>query len=286
MLVLSIGLAGCGALRIAYGQAAPLSYWWLDRYVDFDGRQSPQVRQALDDWYGWQHRQLLPRVLPWMDALAAQAEQADIPPEQICRWWDQVTQWRDEAFVRALPSVVEVTASLRPEQIDRIAARQARVLDEARADFLQPDPEERLEASVDRTVDRLKLLYGPLGPGQRTQVSEWLRTQSPFDAQRWIERREQRQQALLAWIHEARAGRNPEETRRSLQRWWTRAVKPASEEERVYEQALETDNCRFAARFHAGASAAQRRHLKERITGWRADLAAFLPAATAVVAAP
>ena len=36
-------VAGCSALRIGYSTAPDLVYWWLDRYVDFNGHQTVRV---------------------------------------------------------------------------------------------------------------------------------------------------------------------------------------------------------------------------------------------------
>ena len=49
MLLLSVCvlLAACSTLRIGYSQADTLAYWWLDRYLDFNAAQTPQVRQTL-----------------------------------------------------------------------------------------------------------------------------------------------------------------------------------------------------------------------------------------------
>lgn len=282
-LALVLALAGCGALRLVYGQAAALSYWWLDRYVDFDGRQSPRVHQALDEWLDWQHRELLPRVLPWLDTLIVQAASPDIPAAQICERWTQITRWRDEAFAQAAPAIANLAMSLSAAQVDHVRQRQRAVLDEAREEFLQPDPEDRLAASVDRTVDRLKMLYGPITQRQRQQVRDWLQGSSPFKPERWIAQREERQTRLTAWMDDVRL-RPPGdvgEAGRSLMAWWRDAV--SSPAERADDLALEADNCQFASSFHAGTQAAQRQHLQDRLSAWRADLAAFAPAPPAPV---
>ena len=44
---LLVSLGGCSALRIGYGTAPDLVYWWVDRYVDFNGAQTPKVREAI-----------------------------------------------------------------------------------------------------------------------------------------------------------------------------------------------------------------------------------------------
>ncbi|MBC8057759.1 MAG: hypothetical protein H7Y61_14390, partial [Rhizobiales bacterium] len=40
-------LGGCSALRIGYGTAPDVVYWWLDGYIDFNDTQTPRVREAI-----------------------------------------------------------------------------------------------------------------------------------------------------------------------------------------------------------------------------------------------
>ena len=46
-LLLASALAACSSVRLAYNNLPTLSYWWLDGYVDFDGAQTPRVREDL-----------------------------------------------------------------------------------------------------------------------------------------------------------------------------------------------------------------------------------------------
>ena len=62
----------------------------------------------------------------------------------------------------------------------------------------------------------------------------------------------------------------------ALARWWSSAVHPRSAEYLAYVSALELDNCRFAAEFHRGSSAAQKRHLRDRLAAWSEDLMPFV----------
>jgi dihydrodipicolinate synthase/N-acetylneuraminate lyase len=40
-------LGACSAVKLAYNNLPELSYWWLDAYLDFDGTQTPKVRDEL-----------------------------------------------------------------------------------------------------------------------------------------------------------------------------------------------------------------------------------------------
>ena len=46
-LVLGAALVGCSAVKLAYNNLPEFGYWWLDSYVDFNGAQSPRVKEQL-----------------------------------------------------------------------------------------------------------------------------------------------------------------------------------------------------------------------------------------------
>ena len=88
---LCVALGACSALRIGYSQAPDLSYWWLDRYVDFNSAQTPRVRDALQQWFAWHRRSQLPDYAALL--ARAQAElAADTTPARVCEWQGEVVK--------------------------------------------------------------------------------------------------------------------------------------------------------------------------------------------------
>jgi len=61
-LALSLGLAGCSALKLGYATMPELLYWWLDGYADFNDDQEPLVRGELARLHEWHRREELPRI--------------------------------------------------------------------------------------------------------------------------------------------------------------------------------------------------------------------------------
>ena len=49
VLLAAAVLAACSAVKLAYNNLPELSYWWLDGYLDFDGAQTPRVRDELTE---------------------------------------------------------------------------------------------------------------------------------------------------------------------------------------------------------------------------------------------
>lgn len=266
---------GCSTLRLAYGQAPNLAQWWADRYVDFTPAQDTQVRRAIDQWFDWQRAQQLPRIVRTLAQARAQA-QLNPGATLICSWVDVAQAWRDEAFEKGVPEMARLALSLGPTQIEHIEQRQQKVNDDFRDDFLQPDPGTRHRAAVDRTLERVELLYGPLDARQQAALSEWVR-QSPFDPQRWLAERQRRQQDLLGTLRQIQKNADPARAESLLWAWWQRVVSSPDEAYRRYNDALIDYNCQFAAQFHLLMSPRQRDHAADRLQVWQDDLTRFIP---------
>src|SRR5680860_853887 len=89
MIVLLVSFSGCSMVRLSYDQGPRLVWWWLDGYVDFSREQKPQVKQVIQQWFGW-HRSA--QLSEYADLLSAVRSQFNDPltPEQVCRWSDEL----------------------------------------------------------------------------------------------------------------------------------------------------------------------------------------------------
>ncbi len=188
-------LAGCSAVRLAYGNGAQLSWWWLDGYVDFSAVEEPEVKQDLDEFFAWHRNTQLPGWVP----LLVQAE-TDVTepatPAQVCRWQARLRDALEPSLEQALALAADLVPGLAEPQFRSIDKRFAKVMTEMREDYLQRDPAERRAASVRRTVERVERLYGSLGTAQK-QVIEAGIAASPFDPEAWVAERRRRQRDTL-----------------------------------------------------------------------------------------
>jgi hypothetical protein len=269
-------LGGCSALRFGYNQAADLAYWWVDGYVDLNDGQSVLVRDSLARWLAW-HRNT--QLADYAQLLArSQAEVvADTTPARVCEWWALLNARLETGLERAVPMAAELMLGISARQVQHMERRYAKANDEFRDDFLQPDPEKRRKASVDRAVERAELLYGRLDDSQREQVSRSI-AQSPFDPELWFSERKRRQQDALQILRRLGAdgaNRDPALAQASLRAYIERWTSSPREEYRRYSDALTTFNCAFAANLHNTTSAAQRSVAAQKLKGWEGDLRAL-----------
>jgi len=271
-----VGLTGCSALRIGYGQAPDLIYWWLDRYVDFDGDQTPKVRDAIAQWFDWHRRTQLPE---YADQLVrAQKEVlADTTPLRVCDWQREVVKRAHIAYDRAEPAAAEIVLTISPERIAPLEKRCAKNNEEFRDEYLQADPAKRAKKNLDRTLDRAEMLYGRLDDAQRSRIGEQL-ARSPFDPEVWLAERQQRQQDALRLLRSmgADGAMSREQAASALRGYIGRIERSPRDAYRRYAERLTEFNCTLAANLHNGTTAAQRRAAARKLASWEGDLRAIV----------
>ncbi|TCP05548.1 DUF6279 family lipoprotein [Rubrivivax gelatinosus] len=284
IIAVALVLAGCSTLRLGYDNGPRLAWWWLDGYVDFDSRQAPAVHAAIARWFAWHRANELPRYAALLQEAGAALPQATTP-EAVCRWTDRLRETPAAAVDRALREAVPLVAGLGEPQLRHLEQRYAKRLDEMREEYLQPDPAERRNASVERGVERFEELYGRLDAAQRRVVADGV-ADSPWDPQTWIAERDRRQREVVQTLRRLVAERaDADTTLAALRTLASRSERSADPAYREFQARLDAYNCGFAARVHNATTPAQREHARDRLAGWEGDLRALAAAAAAPVAA-
>jgi hypothetical protein len=274
ILALLPWLVGCSALRLGYGQGPTLAYWWLDGYADFSPEQAPRVKAALADWFSWHRASELPDYAQALAALQAQAVD-NVTAAQVCAVYAAWQRRAERAFDQAVPAIAELIVTLSPAQVAHLERQQARKLDDQRGEYLQADPAERRKAAFERTLERAESVYGTLAEAQRRQLAADL-AGSPFDAERWLAERRQRQvdsvRLLRQWLAERADAAAVQAGLRHLALEATRSPRA---DYRALAQQLNDANCALVARLHNGTTAAQRQRAVAKLRGWEEDLRAL-----------
>jgi hypothetical protein len=260
-------LSGCSALRFGYTQAPELVYWWLDGYVDVDETQSPQVRDAVRDWFRWHRQSQLPDYAQWLARLSPQLSER-ITPAQVCRLQDEVAARMGTAFDRAVPAMAEFARTLSPEQIAHLQRKHAKNNADYRRNYLQEGADERRAGALKRIVERAETLYGPLDDAQRERIGQLLDA-SPFDPQAWFAERRLRQQEVVQLVRRVQGeGTSPAEAQAAIRQAYANTFRSPREPYRQYQQRLAQYNCSFAAEVHNLTTPEQRRRAIAKLKGW------------------
>ncbi len=268
-------VVACSAVRLSYNQAPMLAYWWLDGYADFNAEQSPGVKTALDDWFGWHRASQLPdyaQALATMGAMAADK----VTPAQVCSTIGAWQQRGLRAYERAVPAMTDLVRSLTPEQIRHIERQYLRKHKEAVADFLQAEPAERQKANYERALDRAESLYGKFNDSQRRRLAADLLV-SPFNPERWLNERSLRNGDTVRNLRQWQADASDSATvQAGLRRFGQDAVQSPRADFRSYASTLLLSNCSMLAGVHNITTPEQRQHAAGKLKGWEDDLRALI----------
>lgn len=274
LLVLASLLSGCGAVRFAYGQGPDLAYWWLDGYADFNDEQTPRARDALSEWFRWHRATQLPDYVQFLTRLQGHATEPITAP-QVCGLYAQAWSRLDPMIDRALPAAVETVQSLTLAQIAHIERKYAKVNADFRSDYLQPDPAERLEESIERAVSRAEMLYGSLDDTQLAHLKRAIAA-SPFDPQLWLQERMLRQQDVVRTLRRLVTERAPaDQTLAALRVLVVHAQRSPREVYLKYQARLHEYNCKLAAELHNSTSREQRLAAVKKLKSWEEDARAL-----------
>jgi len=264
-------LAGCSALRLGYNQADKLTYYWVDGYADFDETQAKKVREAIGAWFAWNRRTQLNDYAELLTRIETDTR-GETTPERACAWWAQIRARIDRGVDQAVPAIADLATTLKPEQFERIAQRQAKSQKEFRDDFMQPDPAKRLAEAVKRAVGRYEMLYGELTPLQKERL-ELLVSESPFQPALSFDEMKRRQREALQLLKQLAAGTTTGEAAQAQVRGWLKRVDPPpSEPYRQHSERIIQHNCRVFAAVHNSTTPEQRQVASRKLRGWAEDL--------------
>ena len=253
-------VSACSMLAIGYHSAPTFIYWRLDQALDFDSGQAGDVRARLDRLHAWHRRNEFPEYARFLGEVQARIA-GPVTAEDV-RWLhDEVRRRYTRILGFAEADAVDVVLRLRPEQIDALDRRFARM----RADFMRQRVDVTAErAREDTYTHALKTLerwYGEFDPGTRTRLRR-LADAIPIETRLELEDLRRRQGALLAFLRSVVAGKvtaRPEigdRLTRALGQW---------EEGRTPEYADYAARNRAALdRFYAEAASLARPEQRER----------------------
>ncbi len=269
-----VWLTGCSAVRLVYGQAPDITYWWLDGYVDFNEQQSLRAKVVFADWFAWHRRNELPRYAALLSRARAEVT-GPATSEQACRWFDELNLRFDAAFEQALPGLAEVMRRLTPAQIAHLEHKYADNNEAFAEDYLQDRPEARAKAQFKRALDRIEMVYGRMSSAQRDRIAT-LALQAPFDPERWLAERQRRQWDTLQTLARLNTEQaTVEQAMAALRVLVQRSRASPNDEYRAYQQHLVQFNCGFAAQVHNLSTPEQRAKAADQLKDWEEDARAL-----------
>ena len=265
-----MGVSGCSTIKLVYNQSDDLIYWWLDSYADLQDGQKPFTHDTLTDLQRWHRQNQLPEYVALLKRMQAMAPH-DITPAQVCA----VTEDMKTSFITLLrfvePANTRLATQLKPEQLKSIRKRFDKTNKDWRADWLDPDAEDRLRYRTKQATNRLEDFYGRLDKPQREMLKQWL-SESIFDPVMNYAERERRQADTIQTLQRiAQEGSATGQTQALMHGLVDRSFNSPNERYRIYNRELWNENCEGFAKLHNSTTPAQRQRMVEALRGYEND---------------
>lgn len=263
-------LAACSAIKLAYNNLPEVSYWWLDSYVDFDGTQTPRMRDELTQLLAWHRQNELPKVIDLLRQTRTLASE-DVTPAQACALVESIQARLRAVAERVVPAATELAATLSDAQLGHLERKYARVNADYGKEWLELSLEAQREKRYEQFLDRSEDFYGRLDPAQRDLLRRQV-AQSLFDPRQVDANRKTRQQEILALLRQLQSEKAAPAEAQLAVRAYVRRVAGPTGAARQRRDAQQEESCRNIAELHNETTPAQRSKARQRLQGYEDDL--------------
>ncbi|MFA4970266.1 MAG: DUF6279 family lipoprotein [Sulfuritalea sp.] len=265
VLVATLLLQGCSAVRLGYGNADSLARWWIDQYVDMSPEQDAFVRDRLARYLAWHRKTQLPDYV----AVLRQGQKfvAGQPTtDDALALGDAVVRRGRALAEQATPDIAEFLATVTPAQIERMAGRQAeKNADYAKEAQLADGESGQRKARYKRLLERAEYWFDDFSSEQKSAMRRLIDGQAS-GSQFWYEERLRRQREWLDLVRLVQRERPPRERIMQLLRdYAARFDLPADPARLAQATALRRAAAELAVAIHAMTTHAQRAHAGHKL---------------------
>lgn len=269
MLIVSI-LCGCSALQFGYDQAEPAVRWWLDRQLDLNATQSGWLKEELRPFHAWHRQTQLPAYADLAARLARQSIE-EVSPAQACENIDSAAAHLTVLLRQAAPLLAGLARQLDPAQVQHLKRRFGDADREWHEKWIETTPERRLRQRQEDWVERAESYYGRLSREQRDFIRQAL-LRSSWDPQLSWERRQQRQQQILAILEKILRERLSQPAAEAeITALTERLLLPEDPRLAAMQHQLRQEACANLSALHQLAGASQRSRAREKLTRYEKD---------------
>jgi hypothetical protein len=265
---------GCSTIQLAYNQAVPLSYWWLDDYFDFSDPQAKLVKAELTRLHGWHRQNELPAYAAWLQQMQVYAEQP-LTAEQVCGFAEQIRLATRRLVDQSADGLAQWAPGLQPEQISTLAQGFEKDNRKWRKEWLDGAPQALAKRRLNKSVDRFEDFYGPLQEPQINLLKDSVNS-SVFDPSlAWTERLRRQQDMLTSLRQHASTGRPASQVKADMQALLVRSTESPDPVYRARLEQWQTQGCRTFALVHNSMSSEQRATLKNTLARYEQEARAL-----------
>ncbi|MBV2082369.1 MULTISPECIES: DUF6279 family lipoprotein [Pseudomonas] len=270
LLTLSLVLAGCNRVGLAYRNLDVIIPWTLNDYLDMNAGQKSWFNDTLKEHLAWHCTTQLPGYLDWLDRLQQMVDSNQVTDAALQTRTVEAKQAIAEIAREITPSAVQLLQGLDDQQVKDMSDALAKDLRKRQDEYLKPPLAQQIKERAQRMSKRLDAWIGPLSPGQQSSVTAWS-AELGAQNQAWIGNRAHWQAQFIEALQQRHSADFPQKIQQLLvdrESLWTPQYRAAYTQTEASARSLLVD-------VMAQSSPAQRLKLTQKIDKVRSDFQAL-----------
>ena len=270
LLTLSLVLAGCNRVGLAYRNLDVIIPWTLNDYLDMNAGQKSWFNDTLKEHLAWHCTTQLPGYLDWLDRLQQMVDSHQVSDAALQAHALEAKQAIADVARQITPSAIELLRGLDEQQVREMDAALTKDLGKRQDEYLKPPLEQQIKERSERMSKRLDAWLGPLSASQQERVLAWS-TALGAQNQQWIGNRAHWQAQFIAAVNQRASSDFPRKMEQLLvdrESLWTADYRQAYAQTEAAARSLLVD-------VMAESTVQQRQKLVQRIAKVRSDFQAL-----------
>ena len=270
LLTLSLVLAGCNRVGLAYRNLDVIIPWTLNDYLDMNAGQKSWFNDTLKEHLAWHCTTQLPGYLGWLDRLQQMVDTNQVTDAALQTRTAEAKQAIAESARAITPSAVELLQGLDDQQVQDMEQAFAKDLRKRQDEYLKPPLEQQIKERAERMNKRLDAWLGPLSASQQNRVTAWSIALGEQN-QQWIGNRAHWQTLFIAAVKDRHSSDFPQKIEQLLvnrESLWTPEYRQAYTQTEAAARSLIVD-------LMAESTVQQRQKLTQKIDKVRSDFKAL-----------
>ncbi|AHC37200.1 hypothetical protein A7317_21865 [Pseudomonas fluorescens] len=173
LLALSLVLAGCNRVGLAYRNLDVIIPWTLSDYLDMTPGQKTWFNDTLKEHLAWHCTTQLPGYLDWLDRLQQMVDNHQVTDAALQTRTVEAKQAIAEIAQQVTPSAIQLLQGLDDQQVKDMNQALAKDLRKRQDEYLKPPLPQQIKERAERMNKRLETWMGPLSASQQNRVMTW-----------------------------------------------------------------------------------------------------------------
>lgn len=270
LLTLSLALAGCNRVGLAYRNLDVIIPWTLNDYLDMNAGQKSWFNDKLKEHLAWHCTTQLPGYLDWLDRLQQMVDENQVTDSALKTRTAEAEQAIADVAREITPSAIELLQGLNDQQVKEMNDALAKDLRKRQDDYLKPPLAQQIKDRAERMNKRLDTWMGPLSASQQNRVTAWSVALGEQN-QEWIGNRAHWQAQFIEAVQQRHSAQFPQKMQQLLvdrESLWTPQYRAAYAQTEAAARSLIVD-------VMAESTPQQRLKLTQKIDGVRSDFKAL-----------